>query len=51
MKLLKQLLLACALVSPFIAHAAAPMAKSQAPGYYRAALGDFEITVLICSEI
>jgi len=28
------------------AHAAAPMAKSQAPGFYRMALGDFEVTVL-----
>jgi glyoxylase-like metal-dependent hydrolase (beta-lactamase superfamily II) len=28
------------------AHAAAPMAKSQAPGFYRMALGEFEVTVL-----
>jgi len=28
------------------AHAAAPMAKFQAPGFYRAMLGDFEVTVL-----
>lgn len=28
------------------AHAAAPMAKFQAPGFYRAMLGDFELTVL-----
>lgn len=28
------------------AHAAAPAAKAQAPGYYRMALGDFEITAL-----
>ena len=28
------------------AHAAAPMAKIQAPGFYRAMLGDFELTVL-----
>lgn len=28
------------------AHAAAPMAKSQAPGFYRMMLGDFEVTVL-----
>ncbi len=27
-------------------HAAAPMAKTQAPGFYRMALGDFEVTVL-----
>lgn len=28
------------------AQAAAPMAKSQAPGFYRTTLGDFEVTVL-----
>jgi len=28
------------------AHAAAPMAKTQAPGYYRMMLGDFEVTAL-----
>ena len=28
------------------AHAAAPMVKTQAPGYYRMMLGDFEITAL-----
>ena len=28
------------------AHAAAPMAKTQAPGFYRMMLGDFEVTVL-----
>lgn len=28
------------------AHAAAPMAKFQAPGFYRTMLGDFELTVL-----
>lgn len=28
------------------AHASAPMAKTQAPGYYRMMLGDFEITAL-----
>lgn len=46
MKLLNQLLLACALASSLAAHAAAPMAKAQAPGYYRAVLGDVEITAL-----
>ena len=30
----------------FAAHAAAPMAKTQAPGFYRMMLGDFEITAL-----
>jgi glyoxylase-like metal-dependent hydrolase (beta-lactamase superfamily II) len=39
------LVLACAL--PFTtANAAAPMAASQAPGYYRIQLGDFELTAL-----
>lgn len=28
------------------AHAAAPMAKTQAPGFYRMSVGDFEVTVL-----
>lgn len=28
------------------AHAAAPLAKAQAPGYYRMMLGDFEVTAL-----
>jgi glyoxylase-like metal-dependent hydrolase (beta-lactamase superfamily II) len=28
------------------AHAAAPMVKTQAPGFYRTMLGDFEVTVL-----
>jgi len=35
----------CAL-PPAPAVAAAPMAKTQAPGYYRMMLGDFEVTVL-----
>ncbi|MYN18510.1 MBL fold metallo-hydrolase [Rugamonas sp. FT107W] len=29
-----------------LAHAAAPMAKFQAPGFYRTTLGEFEVTVL-----
>jgi glyoxylase-like metal-dependent hydrolase (beta-lactamase superfamily II) len=29
-----------------LAHAGAPMQKTQAPGYYRMMLGDFEVTVL-----
>nr|WP_315187891.1 MBL fold metallo-hydrolase [uncultured Albidiferax sp.] len=44
-----QTLLRAALVAAFTAtaaHAAAPMAKAQAPGFYRMALGDFEITAL-----
>ena len=31
-------------VSMYVAHAAAPMAKTMAPGFYRMMLGDFEIT-------
>jgi len=47
MKLLKQCLLACALSAALAhAHAAAPMAHTQAPGYYRMMLGEFEITAL-----
>jgi glyoxylase-like metal-dependent hydrolase (beta-lactamase superfamily II) len=41
-RLLAAFLLACA----GLAHAAAPMAASQAPGYYRIMLGDFEVTAL-----
>jgi glyoxylase-like metal-dependent hydrolase (beta-lactamase superfamily II) len=33
------------------AHAAAPMPKAQAPGYYRMMLGDFEITALFDGAI
>jgi len=33
-------------LAPLPAHAGAPMVKTQAPGYYRVMLGDFEITVL-----
>jgi glyoxylase-like metal-dependent hydrolase (beta-lactamase superfamily II) len=40
------LLAACLLVCASLAHAAAPMAKTQAPGYYRITLGDFEVTAL-----
>ena len=29
------------------AHAAAPQVKTQAPGYYRVMLGDFEVTALL----
>jgi len=39
------LALAAAVAAPS-AFAAAPQIKSQAPGYYRMALGDFEITAL-----
>ena len=37
---------AIALLAATGAHAAAPMAKTPAPGYYRTMLGDFEITAL-----
>ncbi len=36
----------CALLLVAGAHAAAPQVKSQAPGYYRVMLGDFEVTAL-----
>lgn len=39
-------ILAAVLLVASAAHAAAPMAKKQAPGYYRTMLGDFEITAL-----
>jgi glyoxylase-like metal-dependent hydrolase (beta-lactamase superfamily II) len=35
----------CLFLSPF-AHASAPQVKTQAPGYYRMMLGDFEVTAL-----
>ncbi len=38
--------LAAALLLMTATHAAAPMAKGQAPGYYRMMLGDFEVTAL-----
>jgi glyoxylase-like metal-dependent hydrolase (beta-lactamase superfamily II) len=38
-------LVACLLLSTF-AHAGAPQIKTQAPGYYRMTLGDFEVTAL-----
>src|SRR3954471_12732558 len=34
------------LVAPLAASAAAPQVRTQAPGFYRAMLGDFEITAL-----
>lgn len=37
---------ASALLMPCGAHAAAPQVKTQAPGYYRAVLGDIEVTAL-----
>jgi glyoxylase-like metal-dependent hydrolase (beta-lactamase superfamily II) len=38
--------LAAAAFAATAAHAAAPMVKAQAPGYYRMMLGDFEVTAL-----
>jgi glyoxylase-like metal-dependent hydrolase (beta-lactamase superfamily II) len=47
---IRSLLTAAALLGsciyPLVATAAAPMAKTQAPGYYRMMLGDFEVTAL-----
>lgn len=34
-------------LAPATAHAAAPQARTQAPGFYRIMLGDFEITALL----
>jgi glyoxylase-like metal-dependent hydrolase (beta-lactamase superfamily II) len=42
----RRLLAACLLACAGLVHAAAPMAKTQAPGYYRITLGDFEVTAL-----
>jgi len=45
----RALLAAVAAIVLFIAspaHAAAPLAKTQSPGYYRMMLGDFEVTAL-----
>ncbi len=39
--------LASGLLLAFTAHAAAPQVKTQAPGYYRMMLGDFEVTALL----
>jgi glyoxylase-like metal-dependent hydrolase (beta-lactamase superfamily II) len=36
-----------ALAPPEVAHAAAPVAKTSAPGFYRMMLGDFEVTALL----
>lgn len=44
--LLLPLLAACALLIAVASQAAAPLVKTQAPGYYRTMLGDFEITAL-----
>lgn len=44
--LLLPLLAACTLLLAVASQAAAPLVKTQAPGYYRTMLGDFEITAL-----
>jgi glyoxylase-like metal-dependent hydrolase (beta-lactamase superfamily II) len=53
MNLPKNILLACtlaattlAMLAPLASQAAAPLARTQAPGYYRMTLGTFEITAL-----
>ncbi|HJV62665.1 MAG TPA: MBL fold metallo-hydrolase [Albitalea sp.] len=38
--------LACGVLAFGTAHAGAPMVKTQAPGYYRLMVGDFEVTAL-----
>ena len=35
-----------AFLSPTAAHAAAPLAKEPAPGFYRVMVGDFQVTAL-----
>jgi len=40
------LALAATVAAPSVVHAAAPQVKTQAPGYYRLMLGDFEVTAL-----
>jgi glyoxylase-like metal-dependent hydrolase (beta-lactamase superfamily II) len=45
-RILKPLAVIAALVATTVVHAGAPMARFQAPGFYRTTLGDFEITVL-----
>jgi glyoxylase-like metal-dependent hydrolase (beta-lactamase superfamily II) len=46
MKLLQKFLLAWAICTPLASQAAAPMVRTQAPGYYRVMLGEFEVTAL-----
>ncbi len=41
------LLAMAALAAPFAAQAAAPMVKTQAPGFYRLMVGDLEVTALL----
>ena len=43
---LRNLIAACGLVLAVTAHAAAPLAKTQAPGFYRMMVGDIEVTAL-----
>src|SRR5690349_22496518 len=43
---MKHIILAAAVLAAAPAFAAAPMAKTPAPGYFRMMLGDFEITPL-----
>ena len=46
MRLCLALLLSGSAVTANVAQAAAPMVKTQSPGYYRMMLGDFEVTAL-----
>jgi glyoxylase-like metal-dependent hydrolase (beta-lactamase superfamily II) len=46
MKRTQLALCTAALLAAGLAHAAAPLAKNQPPGFYRVMLGDFEITAL-----
>ena len=45
-RILKSLAVIAALIATTAAQAGAPMARFQAPGFYRTTLGDFEVTVL-----
>jgi glyoxylase-like metal-dependent hydrolase (beta-lactamase superfamily II) len=45
-RILKPLAVLAALIATTAVHAGAPMARFQAPGFYRTTLGDFEVTVL-----
>ncbi|NYE59680.1 glyoxylase-like metal-dependent hydrolase (beta-lactamase superfamily II) [Duganella sp. 1224] len=42
----RRLLAACLLACAGLVHAAAPFATTQAPGYYRTTVGEFEVTAL-----
>jgi len=50
-RFLRQLALASLLALPFVARAEAPLQNQQVPGYYRLALGQFEVTALYDGSI